>query len=248
MDMGNHPAPALSALSCGEAHLWYVHPEQATHPDLLADYQDLLSPPERLRQQSFAFARDAHQYLVTRALVRLALSRYAPVPPRDWEFSTNAWGKPEIMAPAGTPPLRFNVSHTRGLIVCAITLGIEVGVDVECLERTPLSLEVAERFFAPSEAACLRQIPAERRWETFLDFWTLKEAYIKARGQGLNLPLEDFAFHLDPSGVSISFSPRLQDNPRYWQFERYSLKGTHKMAVALQRAPNQEIRIVLQAW
>jgi 4'-phosphopantetheinyl transferase len=107
---------------------------------------------------------------------------------------------------------------------------------------------VADRFFAPSEAAWLRQTPAERRWETFLDFWTLKEAYIKARGLGLNLPLDEFAFHLGSSEVSISFSPPLQDDPRYWQFVRYSLDRSHKLAVALHRPPGQEIRVKLRAW
>jgi 4'-phosphopantetheinyl transferase len=247
-------APALSSLDSGEAHLWYVDPERVTDPDLLADFQDLLSPQERLRQRAFAFARDAHQYLVTRALVRLVLSGYAAVPPRSWELIPNVWGKPEIRGPAETsaglsvPPLRFNVSHTRGLIVCAVTLGVEVGVDAESLERTPLSLEVADRFFAPSEAAHLRQTPAERRWEMFLDFWTLKEAYIKARGLGLNLPLDEFAFQLGPEGVSISFTPRMQDDPHYWQFARYSLERSHKLAVALHRPPGQDIRVQLRAW
>ncbi len=124
------------------------------------------------------------------------LSRYADVAPRDWPFRIDEHGRPELAArPAGTPDLRFNVSHTNGLVACAVTVGREVGVDVEHTGRR-LVHDVAERFFSPREVADLRACPAADQPVVFFDYWTLKESYIKARGLGLALPLRQFSFLL----------------------------------------------------
>ncbi len=108
------------------------------------------------------FERDRRAFLLTRALVRTTLSRYAAVGPADWTFVANVHGRPEILdRPAGVPDLRFNMSHTDGLIACAVTIGREVGVDVEHIDRR-LTHDVAGRFFAPAEVSDLTP-PAPRR-------------------------------------------------------------------------------------
>ena len=109
-------------------------------------------------------------------------------------------GRPEILdAPPGTPDLRFNISHTDGLIACAVTIGREVGVDVEHIGRH-LTHDVAGRFFAADEVTDLRGLPFEDQQRVFFDYWTLKEAYIKARGFGLALPLGEFRLQAEPAG------------------------------------------------
>jgi 4'-phosphopantetheinyl transferase len=119
-----------------EAHLWYVDPGQVTDDHLLAAYHDLLSPAERERMARFAFERLRRDFLVTRALVRTTLSMYQPaVDPRDWQFVANPYGRPEILAPSTTPRLRFNLSHTNGMIVCLVAVEREIGVDVENVSR-----------------------------------------------------------------------------------------------------------------
>ena len=198
--------------------------------------------------QRFAFEHDRHSFLITRALVRTVLSRYAVVPPEAWTFVPNGYGKPEIAGPDPVPPLRFNVSHTRGLVACVVAWERDVGVDVEHLDRPSLGLGLAERYFAPAEVASLRRVPPEEFPRAFLDFWTLKEAYIKARGMGLALPLADFAFHLGPGAIRISFTPRIEDDPNHWQFLRFELKERHKVAVALRRAPAADCRLTLHFW
>jgi 4'-phosphopantetheinyl transferase len=235
-------------LGPNDAHLWYAHPEQITDPVQLGSLEALLSPDERQRRQRFAFEEDRHSFLVTRALVRTVLSRYAGVAPEAWLFVPNGYGKPEIAGPDGVPPLRFNVSHTKGLVACVVSLDRDVGVDVEHVDRPSLSLRLAERYFAPEEIAVLRRVPPEELPRAFLDFWTLKEAYIKARGLGLAVPLADFAFHLDGHDrVRITFTPRIDDHPQQWQFTRFVLKERHKVAVALRRT-GQDARLTLQPW
>jgi len=199
-------------------------------------YLPLLSPDEHERMARLVFERDRQRFLLTRALVRTMLSRYAPVAPADWQFIANVHGRPEILdRPLGVADLRFNLSHTDGLIACAVTIGREVGVDVEHVGRR-LTQDVAARFFAPAEVAHLQSLPDDEQERLFFDYWTLKEAYIKARGFGLSLPLGDFAFHLATGGApAISFEPSLPDDPATWQFLQDWPTPAHRLGLAIRR-------------
>lgn len=224
-----------------------ILPFNAVHVDLLNTgnqdalarvdkYKALMTPDEHDRMARFVFEKDRRSFLLTRALVRTTLSRYAPVDPSAWRFTTNAHGRPEIVdRPDGVPDLRFNISHTNGLIACAVTIGREVGVDVEHVGRN-LMHDIAGRHFAPSEVADLRKLPEEEQRLVFYDYWTLKEAYIKARGFGLALPLGDFAFKLNPPAPpTISFEPAMKDDPSTWQFLQEWPTPSHRLALAVRR-------------
>jgi len=227
-----------------EAHLWYVSPEQISDLDLLRACQEVLAPEEEQRRQQFFFPRDRHQHLVTRALVRTTLSRYAPVDPGAWRFRTNRSGRPEIVRTAGVPPLRFNVSHAPGLVALGVALETDIGVDVENTERRGQTREVAERFFSTAEAEALGELPPEEQRARFFDLWTLKESYVKARGMGLSIPLEQFSFHLEPGQpIRISFDSRLEDDPDAWQFAQYAPTSSHRIAVAIRRGKGPDYRI-----
>ena len=128
------------------------------------------------------FHRDPDQllFLATRVLVRTVLSRYAPVAPADWRFAADEYGRPHVVGD-GQPRLSFNLSNTSRLVVCAVAQDTDVGVDAERVRpRTPL--DIADRFFAPREAAALSALPTDEQLARFYDYWTLKESYIKARG------------------------------------------------------------------
>ena len=218
------------------------HPEAASR---VGEYLRLLTPDEHARMERFVFEADRHRFLLTRALVRTMLSSYASVAPNAWRFVTNDYGRPEVLdRPAGVPDLRFNVSHTDGLIACAVTVAREVGVDVEHVGRH-LTHDVAARFFAPREVADLRTHPLADQQRVFFDYWTLKEAYIKARGFGLALPLAAFAFHLRPPDTpTISFEPSLPDNPATWQFGQAWPTPHHRLGLAVRRSgPDLPVRI-----
>lgn len=239
------PGPALT-LAPGEVHIWYVLYDDIRDPALLAEYHALMSQDERERHARFVFARDRRQYLITRALVRTTLSRYAPVAPHAWRFVANAHGKPDI-APdqaSGQPMgmhrgmrLRFNLSNTHSLIACAVTASSdELGVDVESTERAGAALDIADRFFSAFEVAALRSLPAGEQAQRFFVYWTLKESYIKARGMGLAIPLEQFSFHLgEGQRLRIAFDPRLPDVPDEWQFELFGVSSSYLLAMAVRR-------------
>lgn len=208
----------------------------------------LLPAEERERAQRFHFRRDWESYTAAHALLRGTLTLLAEdaglrIAPPDWRFSVGGHGKPEPVLPAGCPPFRVNLSHTRGLAAVAVALDRDVGVDVEWLDRTNLTADLADRFFAPAECAQLVGLSPEAEKEALFAFWTLKEAYIKAVGMGLALPLGAFAYTLDP--LSIAFDGRIRDEPAHWFFRRLRLTGGHVLGLALRHeAPD---RVALDA-
>ena len=227
-------------LAPGEVHVWLTTPESAVDPDLLATYAQWMNPEERARQARFLFDRHRHQFLVARALVRSTLSRYAAVDRRDWRFTNNQWGRPDIDPGHGLGDLHFNLSHTDGLIAVAVARsGPELGVDVEDTWRRSHTDQIADHFFAPAEVAALRALPAERQHSRFFELWTLKEAYIKARGMGLAISLHNFAYELDGGAIGLTIDPVLGDTTAGWQLLLHSPTERHKLALAV-RFPGGE--------
>jgi 4'-phosphopantetheinyl transferase len=223
--------------------VWLAEPEAVTDPLLLDAYAGLLDAQERDKSQRFHFERHRRQYLVSHALVRLTLSRYAPVAPEAWTFETNHYGRPEVHG-AWSPRLRFNLSHTDGMALCAVMVDTDVGADVEDAQRPGRMVDLADSFFAPSEAAALRALPEPLQRERFFAYWTLKEAYIKARGMGLSLPLQHFAFHLAPGEPPrITFDPRLADVPEAWSFVQLRPSPRHLAALAVRQPREQPLTV-----
>lgn len=213
--------------------IWYL-PECDVDDAQAAAYLDLLTPDELQRHHRFRCESAQRQFLLARGLLRTALSRYDKVDPRAWRFSTNGHGKPFVVSPQ-SHGLQFNVSHTRGMVCCAIAQDRDVGVDVEWLDRR-INLGIADRFFAPSEVAQLRQTPREEQHRVFLRFWTLKESYIKARGLGLAIPLSEFWFDLPthaPPSVTVSASQN--DRSDRWKFFEQEFDSQHRLAVAVEK-------------
>ncbi len=224
------------ALAPGDVHLWLVDDERIDDADLLATYRDWLNPEETERWQRFHFAADRHRFLVARALVRNTLSRYAvALGERDWRFVANAHGRPRVdPGLPGAPTLTFNLSHTRGLVVLAVAGAGELGVDVENTARKVDPDALASRFFSPAEAAELLALPAVRRRDRFFDLWTLKEAYIKAKGLGLAMPLDTFSFSFpDANGIGFAIESPADADASAWQFSQLAAPPLHRLAVAL---------------
>ncbi|MFN0071977.1 MAG: 4'-phosphopantetheinyl transferase family protein [Chloroflexota bacterium] len=241
-----------------QAHLWYIHPDLITSQAARSIYGQVLSSDEVARNRRFVFPQGRHEHLLTRALVRGVLSTYQPsIPPQSWRFSVNEFGRPEVAGPVCTPRLRFNVSHTSGLIVCLVTVERDVGIDVENTTRATIGgPRIADHYFSPNEAGALRSLPEAAQHDRFFDYWTLKEAYIKARGLGLQLPLGQFSFFSTtgecwsgyPEGESpirISFGPEIHDNPERWQFELRHQTPLHRLAIAIGRTPGEpDLRVM----
>lgn len=222
-------------LQPGALHLWLLRPDNVADA-LLKHYQDhLLNEAESIHLQRLRLPRPRQQYLLTRALVRCTLSRYRALPPGGWRFSSNAHGKPHI-ANSQACGLHFNVSHTTGLLVCAVTLERAVGVDVEYTERRNRLADVAGRFFSRAECRALWRLPPAQRSDRFFAYWTLKEAYIKARGLGLAIPLGRFGFELDaPCGaITLMLDDSLADDAERWRFWLWQAGPRHRLAACLE--------------
>ncbi len=237
-------ASSLAALE-REAHLWLARPDAVVEPELLGAWRGLLAPDERAQYERYRVDRARRLFLTGRALARTTLSRYVDVEPRDWRFETGPHGRPAISGPAGIPPLAFNLSHTDGLVACLVTLGDEAGVDVESTRRRVRERRLAEHSFAPSEAAAVAAAPEAGLAERFFSFWTLKEAYIKARGMGLALPLRRFAYDFpEPGRVRLAFDPELGDREADWQLALFRADAHHLVAAAIRRGPRPDLEIV----
>jgi 4'-phosphopantetheinyl transferase len=211
------------------------------------NWQSMLDDEERVCANRYHFERDRDAFIAAHALIRIMLSDVYDVPPSSWRFVQGPHGKPAIAADCSIRSLRFNLSHTRDLVACAISDGCDVGVDVEATER-PADLTLADRYFAPEEVIIIRSVPPHRQRQLFFRFWTLKEAFIKATGEGLSRPLSSFSFTLDP--IRIAFhpdrdEPKRDDKPMHWQFIQRCVWPDHILALAVLRpdAPDLQIDI-----
>ena len=213
----------------------------AIAPEAFGRLARWLEPAERARAARFHFERDRQAYVAAHALTRVSLSRSAPRGPDTWRFTTGRHGRPEIEDAMNPSGLRFNLSHTRGLVAVALTRGSDIGVDVELIDPDRLGPEVTDRFFAPAENAHLRSLGAEARTEAAYAFWTLKEAYIKAIGLGLSCPLSAFHFVLEP--LAIHFSDRLDDDPARWLARRFRPTPDHALALAVRHDDPARLRV-----
>jgi 4'-phosphopantetheinyl transferase len=195
--------------------------------------------------QCFRFERDRLAFLVSHGLARMALSSCAQsVSPEAWEFGSGQRGKPEIVAPKLTPTLRFNISHTHGLVVCLVAVQIDCGVDVEVRSRDINVTQLASSVLSPAEYATLQSTAPDERHRLFFRYWTLKEAYIKARGYGMSIALDKFGFEFCLKGICARFESSLNEDDREWQFEQWSPTGTHLLALALHRGQAAKHRVV----
>jgi 4'-phosphopantetheinyl transferase len=198
-----------------------------------------LSGEEQDRYRRFLPDWRRHQHLVSHALVRDVLSRYAAVLPAEWRFEVNPYGRPAIAECSESSDLRFSLSHTAGRSIVAVARGIDIGVDVESTTARAAPCEIADRFFSPLEIAQLKRNP-----DAFFDFWTLKEAYIKARGLGLAIPLDSFSVLLtDPDRPEVAFHSACPDRPERWHFA-ISRGPDYRMALAAATGAGQAVRIV----
>jgi 4'-phosphopantetheinyl transferase len=191
------------ALPDGELHVWCASLD--AQPSQLQSFLSLLAPDEIGRAQRFRFQKDRDRFIVARGILRTILGDYLDEHPARLSFSYNAHGKPALkradancIIDDAANDIRFNLSHSGGLALYGFTRKREIGVDVEYISPDFTDTKIAGQFFSASEIAALLALPAERRAGEFFNVWTLKEAYIKARGEGLAFPLDGFCVSLIP--------------------------------------------------
>ena len=190
------PPPTTFELQNDEVHVWRA----ALDPPAgqVWGLWTLLSADERRTAERFHFQTHRSRYIIGRGLLRTILSRYLNRAPGRLRFCYGPYGKPALVEAYGEEVLCFNVSHSRDLALFAVTRSRALGVDIEHVASDLAGQQLAERFFSPREVAALRTLPVHLRQEAFFTCWTRKEAYLKARGEGLMLALEQFDVSLVP--------------------------------------------------
>ena len=188
------PSPPSSfQLASDEVHCWRASLD--VPPETFARLYATLTPDERTRSARFHFERDQQRFIGARGVLRDLLGRYLQTQPRQIRFVYNAFGKPDVSPEFGNR-LTFNLSHSAGLVLIAIASASNVGVDVEYIRTRSDYADVARHFFSAAEVDYLTALPSHLYAEAFFSFWTRKEAYIKACGQGLAIPLNSFSVPL----------------------------------------------------
>jgi 4'-phosphopantetheinyl transferase len=200
------------ALPEDEVQLWRVDLEAIRAEE--SRWQKILSADESTRASRFHFSRDRQRFIAGRALLRIILAGYLATDPNSLRFSYSQKEKPSLGPPHADSNVMFNISHSGAVVLLAITRGREIGVDVEQV-RSDFELEtIARRFFSTHEQNQLAAVPAEEKPTAFFRCWTRKEAYVKATGDGLSLPLSQFDVSLGAGEQNALLATRPDDSEK----------------------------------
>jgi 4'-phosphopantetheinyl transferase len=189
-------AGADASVADGEIRIWFCRLDRADAE--IAPMRATLSEDEATRAARFFQDRDRNHYIVARATLRRLLAIQLGCAAGAVRFEYNEWGKPALPAGFARRDIRINLSHSHGVAVYAITGGRDVGVDVERVRLEFATETIAENFFSRNEVIALRSLPLEQQPDGFFNCWTRKEAYVKARGEGLSIELASFDVSLKP--------------------------------------------------
>jgi 4'-phosphopantetheinyl transferase len=241
-----------SPASCpdvGDVRVWYARPGAAwAAPGARALALEWLTPAERVRYDRYRHDADRDMFLLGRAMARALVGRALGLNPTAWTWRDGARGRPEIGAP--DCPLSFNLAHSGGLVVCALARDTQVGVDVEDRARAVLDRQLVARYCSPAERAAIDAC-GEKGWQdAFLRHWTLKEAYLKARGLGIAVALADLSFAIDADlargiegdRVRLTFERSLAGEDPHWAFALAPVGDRHYVAAAVATGNGREPR------
>lgn len=219
---------AKTRLASGDVHLWQIH--LISPEDEVRRCRNVLSGDELERADRFVFEKHRSRYTIARAAMRKVLSEYLGIPPQKVAFSYGPQGKPALSPDLEQSGITFNLSHSGDYALLGVAQQLCMGVDIEMINREFGTEEIATRFFSPSENETLRAVPAEGKAQAFFSCWTRKEAYIKAVGGGLSIPLDSFDVAFGP-GVSAALL-RVQV-PAHEHWKLYDIPAPEGYAAAL---------------
>ena len=231
------PKDLLYSLVPGSVHVWRVPLNDS--PTLASRYRPYLSTDELTRADRFRMPHPQYQFVVTRGILRMLLSRYVGVPPAQLHFETQSQGKPLLMT-ASFSPIQFNVSHARGMALIAFTNQHAVGIDVEWIDRKVQDGDIAERYFSARESAYLASLSPTERTCQFFWYWTCKEAYLKMQGRGISGGLAQCELTIDPAQFQVGLPNQNQDGQEETcSLYRITCGSEHVGAVAIARSSAQ---------
>lgn len=241
-DLRWHSGPSEVSLKGDEVHVWRVWvPEFRPR---LEELMRLLTSEEAARVKGLHFVKDRELFIIGRGMLRMILSRYEKVCPADLRFTYNAYGKPSLVGDEGSSGLQFNLAHSHEVALYVVTSGRQAGIDVEFIRPDINVREITERFFSAQEVEAFNALPVESRVEAFYNYWTCKEAYIKARGEGLSYPMNRFSVSLNPGepAALLSGINRPHEDAR-WSLQELPVGSGYAAALAI-----EDEKWMLKCW
>lgn len=232
--------PDQLSLPVSEVHVWRASLEQPL--PIVASLRQLLSKDEETRAARFHFEKDQRHFIVARGILRKLLGRYLGMAPAELRFSYADHGKPHLAPQTAQPlsQLNFNLAHSGGLAVYGFTGLGEIGIDVEQIKPDFTGDDIARRFFSVAEVACLDQLPLNERALAFFNCWTRKEAFIKAKGMGLSLGLDQFDVTLAPHQKAQLLRTRWDESEaNRWSLRALDIGAGYVGAVAVEAHDGQ---------
>lgn len=205
---------------------------------------DLLDEAERARAARFVVEPPRIEYILSHSQMRMALSEHTGIDPRDFRFREGPNGKPEIDAPVEARGVRCNLSHSRGVAAAAITLGRTIGVDVEERSARVNIDELSQTVFSPSGIQAFGALPPDRKRLFFFAKWTLKEAFVKARGDGLTLDVKRISISLSEAFQPLHFLLDGADIFPLWRAHTFDPGPHHAGALVVQARRDELIRVI----
>ncbi|MFN2385464.1 MAG: 4'-phosphopantetheinyl transferase superfamily protein [Thermoanaerobaculia bacterium] len=239
-DWKSPPAEVLA--SPADVDVWRIDLERAAGS--IPGMDATLAEAERDRAGRFVFDGDRERFLAAHGVLREILARYLRRDPAGILFRTTGYGKPSLEAGSAPDPddLRFNLSHSGDRALCAVTREREIGVDIEKIRNDFSVYELAERFFSPAEVAALRALPENSLREGFFTCWTRKEAFIKARGEGLSIPLDSFDVTVGPGSPARLLAVRGAQEAARWTIRELPAGSGYVAAVAVEGEDDFRVR------
>lgn len=232
-----------------EIHVWISDPDSITSVDKIFHYKRLLSIDEQEKYYRYKLEEDRRMYLAAHVLKRKVLSLYDDLLPVDWEFVSGEYGKPEINNYQNDSELRINISHTSGLVAMVVSKSVDCGIDVEKIRLIDGILDIAHTHFGRAELEDLVSKTGETRQSRFIEYWTLKEAYLKGTGKGLTDPLNSIEFsideHLNIQQRKMSGAKRVIEN---WDFKLMRPVDNYRVAVAIQNLHGSTLNVVTRLY
>jgi 4'-phosphopantetheinyl transferase len=224
--------PLVPRIDANESHLWKIDLRCETTTEMNAS----LSSDEHDRAARFHFEKDRQRFRIAHASLRMILGRYLDVAPALLAFAQTEYGKPFLINPEAAG-FHFNLSHSEDLALVSVTMDREVGVDIEFMRSNSATIDVAEHFFSVAEVYTLTGLDPSHRTQGFFNCWTRKEAYIKARGEGLSLALDSFDVSLAPDVPVALLQTRFDPSDvSRWSLHELFPAPNYAAAIAVERS------------
>jgi 4'-phosphopantetheinyl transferase len=235
-------APGGADLDADEAHVWRASLDQ--HAKVITNLAALLSQDERQRAVRYQRSVDRDRFIAGRGILRKIISTYLALAPCELRFTYNEYGKPAVSDDQNDCALSFNLSHSAELALYAVTMGRDVGIDIEHIREDFATIEIAEQFFSKDEVAEIKSLPMDQRTLGFFNCWSRKESFIKAKGMGVSYILDRFTVSLTPGAPPALL--KVDDDEReasQWKVYELSPGAGYVAALVIAQPP-----VTLKRW